>query len=239
MQWGQTLTFDNLSGHSRRWLTWRKVVRHNPASELELPRPEKRLPSGALTLPEVDALLAIPDVTDPLGVRDRTMLEVFYSTGLRRLELCRLHLADFHAARRTLTVRRGKGHKDRVVPLGTRAIHWLERYLAEVRPRLCLDKRETALFLTGYGVEWQWGQIWIIDKWAWKTVRSLPHFRTSAHLTFAPRLGAGVSLSSLGPGTPSPPCCPTLALAPALRARRTLGAAVGTPCEFQPATESP
>jgi integrase/recombinase XerD len=134
-----------------RWLTRQNVILHNPASELELPRPEKRLPSGALTLAQVDALLAIPNVTDPLGVRDRTMLEVFYSTGLRRFELCRLDLADFHAARRTLTVRRGKGHKDRVVPVGARAIHWLERYLAEVRPRLCLDTRETALFLTGYG----------------------------------------------------------------------------------------
>ena len=134
-----------------RWLTRQNVILHNPASELELPRSEKRLPSGALTLAQVDALLAIPNALDPLGVRDRTMLEVFYSTGLRRFELCRLDLADFHAARRTLTVRRGKGHKDRLVPVGARAIHWLERYLAEVRPRLCLDTRETALFLTGYG----------------------------------------------------------------------------------------
>ena len=100
---------------------------------------------------QVDALLAIPNVLDPLGVRDRAMLEVFYSTGLRRFELCGLDVVDYHAARRTLTVRRGKGHKDRVVPIGARAVQWLERYLTEVRPRLSLDTRETTLFLTGYG----------------------------------------------------------------------------------------
>ena len=134
-----------------RWLTRQNVILHNPASELELPRPEKRLPTGALTVTQVDALLAIPNVLDPLGVRDRAMLEVFYSTGLRRFELCGLDVVDYHALRRTLTVRRGKGHKDRVVPLGARAVQWLERYLAEVRSRLCLDTRETTLFLTGYG----------------------------------------------------------------------------------------
>lgn len=133
-----------------RWLTRQNVILHNPASELELPRPEKRLPTGALTVPQVEALLGIPNIADPLGIRDRAVLEVFYSTGLRRFELCRLDLADYHAARRTLTIRRGKGHKDRVVPIGARAVQWVERYLAEVRPRLSLDTRETALFLTGY-----------------------------------------------------------------------------------------
>ena len=134
-----------------RWLTRQNVLLHNPASELELPRMEKRLPQEVLTLTEIERLLAVPDVTDPLGVRDRAMLELFYSTGLRRTELCRLELPDLNAERRTLHVRQGKGKKDRMVPVGLRAIHWLERYLKEVRPRLCLDTRTPALFLTGYG----------------------------------------------------------------------------------------
>jgi len=134
-----------------RWLTRQNVILHNPASELELPRPEKRLPQEVLSLSEVEKLLAIPDVNDPLGVRDRAMLELFYSTGLRRAELCRLELTDLNTERRTLTIRRGKGKKDRVVPVGARAVAWLERYLKEVRPRLCLDTRTPALFLTGYG----------------------------------------------------------------------------------------
>lgn len=134
-----------------KWLTRQNVILHNPASELELPRKEKRLPATALTLPQVAQLLAVPDVADPLGVRDRAMLEVFYSAGLRRAELCHLELSSLNPVRRTLTVRRGKGHKDRVVPLGARAFAWVDRYLGEVRPRLCLDTRETALFLTGFG----------------------------------------------------------------------------------------
>ena len=133
-----------------RWITRQNVILHNPASELELPRPEKRLPQEVLTFSEVEKLLAIPDVTDPLGVRDRAMLELFYSTGMRRAELCGLELADINSERHTLHVR-GKGNKDRMVPVGLRAIRWLERYLTEVRPRLCLDTRTQALFLTGYG----------------------------------------------------------------------------------------
>jgi len=134
-----------------RWVTRQDVILHNPASEVELPRMEKRLPQAVLTLPEVERLLAVPDVTDPLGIRDRTMLEMFYSTGIRRTELCRIDQPDVNTERRTLHVRLGKGKKDRVVPIGTRAVHWLELYLKEVRPRLCLDTRTQALFLTGYG----------------------------------------------------------------------------------------
>ncbi len=134
-----------------RWLTRQDVILHNPASEVEMPRPEKRLPQTVLTLSEMEKLLAVPAVADPLGIRDRAMLEVFYSCGLRRTELCRLELPDLNSERRTLHVRLGKGKKDRMVPVGGRAVAWLERYLREVRPRLCLDTRTQALFLTGYG----------------------------------------------------------------------------------------
>ncbi len=133
-----------------RWLARQNVIVHNPASELEMPRAEKRLPAEVLTQAQVEKLLAIPDVNDPLGVRDRTMLELFYSTGIRRTELCRLDLPDLNPERQTLHVR-GKGNKDRVVPVGERALAWVERYLREVRPRLCLDTHTQALFLTGYG----------------------------------------------------------------------------------------
>ena len=62
-----------------------------------------------------------------------------------------MELPDLNTERRTLHVRLGKGKKDRVVPVGARAVHWLEHYLQAVRPRLCLDTRTQALFLTGYG----------------------------------------------------------------------------------------
>ncbi len=123
----------------------------NPASELEMPRPEKRLPKEPLGLHQIESVIAVPDTTDPLGLRDRAMLELFYSAGLRRSELARLTLHDLNCERQTLQIRQGKHHKDRVVPVGNRALKWLERYLEESRPRLALDAQQPALFLTSYG----------------------------------------------------------------------------------------
>jgi integrase/recombinase XerD len=134
-----------------RRLTRDNLILHNPASELEMPRRERRLPVQALTAAELARLLAVPNIADPLGVRDRAMLEVFYATGIRRAELASLELTDVGAERGTLTVRQGKGSKDRVVPLGARALSWIERYLRETRPLLCDDLRVCALFVTGYG----------------------------------------------------------------------------------------
>jgi integrase/recombinase XerD len=133
------------------WLTKQNAILANPASELEMPRPEKRLPKEPLGLHQVEAVIAAPDIADPLGLRDRAMLELFYSAGLRRIELARLRMEDLNRERQTLQIRQGKGHKDRVVPVGDRALTWLERYLDEVRPRLALDAQQPALFLTSYG----------------------------------------------------------------------------------------
>jgi integrase/recombinase XerD len=134
-----------------RRLTRDNFILHNPASELEMPRRERRLPVQAMTLPELSRLLCVPNLADPLGVRDRAILEVFYATGIRRAELAALELTDVGAERGTLTVRQGKGGKDRVVPLGARALGWIQRYLLETRPHLSGGSRAPALFLTGYG----------------------------------------------------------------------------------------
>jgi len=133
------------------WLTRRNTIPANPASELEMPRPEKRLPVEALGLDQMRAVLNVPDVRDLLGIRDRAMLEVLYSTGIRRSELTGLELTDLNPERQTLQIRQGKGHKDRIVPVGERALSWTVRYLEEVRPRLVLDAAQRALFLTSYG----------------------------------------------------------------------------------------
>ena len=122
-----------------------------PSQRAELPRQEKHLPKQALGLRETQALLAVPNILDPLGLRDRAMLETLYSTGVRRSELARLEIHDLNRERQTMHVRQGKGHKDRVVPVGSRALVWLVRYLDEVRPLLLLHAQERALFLTSYG----------------------------------------------------------------------------------------
>lgn len=133
------------------WLCRENHLPGNPAADLELPRKPKRALPRALGREEIAELLAVPHVRDPLGVRDRAILETLYATGLRRTELARLDLSDLDRALGTVWVRQGKGGKDRVVPLGGHAAHWIERYLAECRPRLQVRASEHGLFLTGYG----------------------------------------------------------------------------------------
>ncbi|MBC8205598.1 MAG: site-specific tyrosine recombinase XerC [Kiritimatiellales bacterium] len=133
------------------WLCKKRLLEANPASELELPKMNRRLPDDTLSIREVETVLSVPDITDPLGVRDRAMLETFYSTGIRRIELTQLLVGDVNRDSRTLFIRQGKGHKDRVVPIGGRALQWIEKYLNDVRPLLLDEVTEQALFLGGYG----------------------------------------------------------------------------------------
>ena len=96
-------------------------------------------------------MLARPDVSLPEGLRDRAMLELLYSTGLRRAELAGLLLFDVDATRGTVFVREGKGRKDRVVPVGERALAWTLKYLEEARPKLAGARDEGVLFLGDAG----------------------------------------------------------------------------------------
>lgn len=134
-----------------KWSARNRIVLYNPASEIELPKVEQRLPRPPLTAAEAEQVLAMPDLASPVGVRDRAMLEVLYSTGIRRAELANLAVFDIDAARQTLLVRQGKGRKDRMVPLGERALAWVDRYLAEVRPNLVAGGDDGTLFLTADG----------------------------------------------------------------------------------------
>jgi integrase/recombinase XerD len=131
-----------------RWLARENRILYNPASELELPNAERRLPAAVLSQGEAEAILAVPDLHDPLGLRDRAMLELFYATGIRRGELARLRVFDLDVERLVLAVRQGKGKKDRMIPTGQRAAAWIARYLTDVRPRLVVEPDDGILFLT-------------------------------------------------------------------------------------------
>lgn len=133
-----------------KWLAQRDMLLANPASDLELPRVKRNLPKNVMGLQEVRRVFAQPDLTSRNGVRDRTILEVLYSTGIRRMELCNLLLADVAEERGLVTVRRGKGNKDRIVPIGHRALAWIAKYLDEHRPEPAAGY-EDALFLTIQG----------------------------------------------------------------------------------------
>ena len=131
-----------------KWSTRQNHTLYNPASELDLPRLEHRLPKDVLTETEVEKLMGVPDLKDPLGVRDRAMLEVLYSTGMRRMELMGLKCHDLDEERGTVMIRQGKGRKDRMTAIGDRALKWVRRYLDDVRPDLVREPDDGTVFLT-------------------------------------------------------------------------------------------
>ena len=134
-----------------KWLTRENYIVYNPASELELLKKSKKLPRYIMSIDEIEAVIDEPDCHQPSGIRDRAVLEVLYSTGMRRMELCNLSIYDVDIKRGAIWVRQGKGGYDRLVPLGGRAIKWLEKYRVNVRPLLVTKTNENTLFLTDYG----------------------------------------------------------------------------------------
>ena len=134
-----------------KWLSRQNYILYNPASEIDLPRLEKRLPKHILTQPEAEQVINQPDVNNLFGLRDRAILETFYSTGIRRSELVHINLFDLDTERGTLMIRQGKGAKDRMVPIGERAIRWVLKYRDEVRPELAMSDDDMTLFLTNDG----------------------------------------------------------------------------------------
>jgi integrase/recombinase XerD len=94
------------------------------------------------------------NLDEPMGVRDRAILETLYSTGMRRRELIGLQLFDLDRERGTVMIRQGKGKKDRMIPIGERALTWIDRYQHEVRPGLVVGRDPavlSTLFLTHLG----------------------------------------------------------------------------------------
>jgi integrase/recombinase XerD len=134
-----------------QWLTRQNFLLHNPASEIILPRMEHRLPKFVLTEAEAEAVLNLPDLGRPEGVRDRAILETLYSTGMRRIELANLKLYDVDADRGTVFIRQGKGKKDRLIPIGERALAWIDKYIQEARPLLRMGTEDATVFLNYLG----------------------------------------------------------------------------------------
>ena len=134
-----------------RFLVLDRRIEHSPADDLRPPRAWPALPK-LLSLDEVGALIAQPDVTTPLGVRDRAMIELLYATGLRVSELVGVRIGDLHLDEQYLTCV-GKGSKERLVPIGEQAAHWIRRYLRDVRLALTglAPKARDVLFVNARG----------------------------------------------------------------------------------------
>jgi integrase/recombinase XerD len=127
-----------------RWALAEARIDQDPLTEVRLPRVRPALPD-TLEEGEVERLLAAPDLTTDLGLRDRAMLEVLYGCGLRVSELVGLSVEAVNLRQGVVRVR-GKGDKDRLVPLGEEAVHWLSRYLRTTRGALMADMTRPALF---------------------------------------------------------------------------------------------
>jgi integrase/recombinase XerD len=130
----------------------------DPVALVEAPRLPRSLPR-ALAESEVEALLRAPDASSAEGVRDRTMLEIMYASGLRVSELVSL-LPDSVNLRQGAVRVRGKGGKDRLVPVGDEAQHWLERYLREARPVLLGPRASPRLFVSRRGTGFTRQSLW-------------------------------------------------------------------------------
>lgn len=122
---------------------------NNPAVNLSPPRLWRKLPR-VLSEADVETLLSIPDQTEPLGLRDKAMLELLYATGVRVSELVEMELGQLRLEFGFVVVR-GKGDKERVVPVGEQAESWLTRYLEESRP-LCARGRHERVFVNRFGL---------------------------------------------------------------------------------------
>ena len=132
-----------------RFLVLDRRLERSPADDLRPPRAWPALPTF-LSIEDVDTLIAQPDVTTPLGLRDRAMIELLYATGLRVSELVSVRLADLHLDEHYLTCI-GKGSKERLVPIGEQATDWVRTYSANARRGLLKRRASPRLFLNARG----------------------------------------------------------------------------------------
>jgi len=156
----------------RRLLSvWRRYYRHliehgtlgeDPTVLLEGPIQAERFPK-TLTEAQVEALLAAPDDTTPLGLRDRSMIEILYASGLRVSELTGLRMFEVSLQERVVRVM-GKGDKERLVPIGETAGEWLLRYQREGRPAILAGKVSDYVFVTRFGSSMSRQMFWRIIK---------------------------------------------------------------------------
>lgn len=126
-----------------RYMTCERILAHDPFLQIDMPRHEKKAPQ-ILTEPEVGRLLDMPDITTPVGLRDRAMLELLYGTGIRVSELILLNVYDIDISLRFVRCGGDTG-KERIIPFGEVTSTWISKYLDEARPIL-IEEEEEALF---------------------------------------------------------------------------------------------
>jgi integrase/recombinase XerD len=148
-----------------RFLTRERILKSDPTSLIDSPKLWKKIPD-TLSLNEVDVLIAQPDIRDKRGIRDRAILETLYATGMRVSEAANLKIDNVNLDIGFLRCI-GKGNKERVIPLGKKAILGLNRYLDVSRPHLLKNKQCEFLFLNRFGRRISRQSVWkLIKKYA-------------------------------------------------------------------------
>ena len=155
----------------------------DPGAKVAYAKEPKRLPRGVLTTAEARKIIHAPDVKTVIGYRDRTILEVLYSSAIRKEELNKLTLADVDYHDGFLRIIEGKGKKDRMVPIGRIACRYLENYIKSVRAELITDPYNNHLFLTMRGKRLSKNVLWeLIKKYAKKAkIKKNVHPHTFRH----------------------------------------------------------
>ncbi len=125
-----------------RYLVKSGFVTYDPTSKMDLPKMPKPLPKGIMNKKEIGELLSVPNLETPRGIRDRAILELLYSSGIRVTELCNLTLNDIDLNNGEIRVNKGKNNKDRIVPLGDLARDFIELYLHESRLKLVTSDQQ-------------------------------------------------------------------------------------------------
>jgi integrase/recombinase XerD len=150
-----------------RYLVREGAITEDPTAQIAMPKIGRSLPKS-LTEEEVEALLAAPEVEQPLGHRDRTMLEVLYATGLRVSELVNLRAGQVNMNQGVLRIV-GKGDRERLIPLGEEAVQWLQRFIDGPRLEILLERQTDFLFPTRRGDRMTRQAFWhIIKRYAQK-----------------------------------------------------------------------
>lgn len=146
------------------YLTRERKIVINPAVGIELPKTIRSLPEDIPTIEETRKILTIPDTGTIIGIRSRAILETLYSSGLRCGELMNLNMYDIDLINRTVTIRKAKGNKDRIIPLNRESVKWIKEYTDKARPRLLKESniKEPALFIMTNGRRISATSIWLL-----------------------------------------------------------------------------
>ncbi len=129
-----------------KYLVKHKEILLDPSVDIEIPKVRNYLPRHILSQEEAERLLGLPDKT-MMGIRNKAILELLYSTGMRGQELCNLEIYDLNLKEQTIHIRAPKNRKDRIIPLGEKAKEALEQYLLTSRNKLSKDAKEKAVFI--------------------------------------------------------------------------------------------